>query len=168
MTELTFEKALDALDYTNTYDGEFEAWLREVWSRQKHAVSGKTSAVSQYRLLYGLAWVYANFANVLFDFNEEEDIYISPDYSVFEFPETEDEDSFKDYIREMIAEQPFSEAREYLNKFGVDRVFESLYGCLNPKVLDDSDDFDAAEDEILNNVDADKASAYSWLSEFLG
>ena len=67
----------------------------------------------------------------------------------------------------LITENDFSEVRDLFAGINKNVIFASLYCCLNYEDFSFDDD-KAVIDEILNDVDADKMSAYSWLCEELG
>lgn len=166
-------------------DGNFEGahrdWFREIWNiverRKLNRCSGRFEIIRFYRLAYQLCALYFGFTNVYFDCGAPDEflIYLDIDYAPmldgadFDAPDDPDcEESLENYILSLITEQGFGDVRELFAGISGSVVFASLYYCLNYEKFSFDDDHTRVMDEIVNEVDADKLSAYEWLGGVLG
>lgn len=172
----------DALRVTEdvSLDGDFEAWLREVWNfyvepARLNVWSTGYELIGIYRLIRGLCALYGGFYNVLNDCGEEDidvrfdlaDNDYKPILSGLGYP-ADCEEYLKEFVNNMVSEYGFNEVRHCLAKVGCDRIFASLYYASEFEDFSFDDDFDNILDSILNDVTADKMTAYEWLKETLG
>lgn len=158
------------------FDGAHTDWFREIWKivekRGLNKRSGKFDIIRFYRLTYQLCALYFGFTNVLLDCGSPDDflIYLDIDYTKILDSEEYDPDSIEsieDYIKSLITENSFSEVREMFSGVSRSVIFASLYYCLNYEDFSFDED-KVALDEILNDVDGDKMTAYEWLCGELG
>lgn len=158
------------------FDGSHLDWFREIWRiierRGENKCAGRFEIIRFYRLVYQLCALYFGFTNVWNGSAPDEFmIYLDVDYSPLITPDdldgSENDDELKDYIMSLITEEGFSEVRELFSDIDISIVFASLYYSINYETFQFEDN-DTVLDEILNEVDADKMSAYDWLREELG
>lgn len=158
-------------------DGDFKNWFHEVWSfyiePAKLNVCGTIyDIIGFYRLISGLCRLYKGFCCVLndddyIDFEVFVDIDYKPLFKDFGY-DGSCEDTLEEYVFDIIHENGFSEVRKCLAKAGVDTVFASLYYSVGCEDFSFSDNFNIVLNSIMNEVTADKMSAYEWLREVLG
>ncbi len=154
------------------FDGSHLDWFREVWRiierRGLNKRSGRFDIIRFYRLVYQLCALYFGFTNVLNGCDPDDFlIYLDVDYSQIldsEECDSDSEESVKDYIMSLITESDFSEVRNLFLGINRNIIFASLYYSLNFEKFSFEDD-KTVLDEILNDVDTDKMSAYTWLCE---
>ncbi len=157
------------------FDGAHRDWFREIWRiverRGLNKRSGRFDIIRFYRLVYQLCALYFGFTNVLNDCSPDEFlIYLDVDYSQIldrEECDPDSEEDLKDYIMSLITENDFSEVQDLFSEINTGIIFASLYYSLNFERFSFEDD-NTVLDEILNDVDADKMSAYTWLCELFG
>lgn len=175
MTVFTFDDLERMIDDCN-FEGAYLDWFREIWKMvEKHNLnrrSGYFDTIRFYRLAHQLCALYLGFTNVLFDWGSpyDLDIYLDIDYTqVFDSREYDEDcvESVREHIMSLIEEENFLELEELFR--GVNRgiLFASLYYCLNSEKFSFDEDKEAL-DEILNDIDPDKMTAYTWLCEELG
>lgn len=170
----TFEDLERIID-DGMFEGEHSDWFREIWRiverRGMNRCSGRFEIIRFYRLVYQLCALYFGFTNVLSGSAPDEFlIYLDVDYSQLldsDECDPDSEEDVKSYIMSLITESDFPEARELFSGISRSVIFTSLYCCLNSEKFSFEDEKNVL-DEVLNYVDADKMSAYSWLCGELG
>lgn len=172
--KFTFED-VKKIAYDMTPDGDFEGWLQALWAFIEHdrrnVCSTSYEIIGFYRLIYGLCKLYGGFVNVYCGGDEDYGFYLEIDYEPLlkyaEFSEDSEED-IKEYIRMLVEENDFSEAAALLSSLGTDKVFVSIYFAMGYEDFSFADSDDEVICDILNELDGDKMTAYSWLKNILG
>lgn len=171
----------DALRVTEdvSLDGDFKSWFTEVWNfyvepARLNVWSTGYELIGIYRLIRGLCALYGGFYNVLNDCGED-NIAVWLDFSDDDYkpilggmgyPE-ECEEYLKELVDNTVSEYGFNEVRRCLAKAGSDMIFASLYYAAEFEDFSFSNNFDDVLDSILNDVTADKMTAYEWLKGIL-
>lgn len=158
-------------------DGDFYKWLHEVWNfyiepQKLNNCETNYDIIGFYRLISGLCKLYKGVSGRLFgDDYVDLDEYVNIDYALLfkDFGYSgNSEDDLRELVSDFVHEYGFKEVQKCLVKANTSLIFASIYYSLDFEDFSFANDVSEVLDCILNEVDADKMTAFEWLKEILG